>query len=73
MMESKFEKIKQNPEIFSEYYFILTSIYRKSNLFAYQNPAIQPDEELAKRGYSMYDGQFVPRLERCDLNLKKKL
>jgi len=33
------------------------------NTYAYNNPTIQPDEELYHRGYSMHRPQLVPRLK----------
>jgi len=35
---------------------------RDDEKYAYNNPSIQPDEELYQRGYLMHKGQIVPRL-----------
>jgi len=37
-------------------------IEARENKYAYNNPSIQPDEELHHRGYLMHKGQIVPRL-----------
>lgn len=34
----------------------------RENKYAYNNPSIQPDEELHHRGYLMHQGQIVPRV-----------
>lgn len=39
------------------------SNFRESK-YAYNNPTIQPDEELHHRGYLMHKGQIVPRVTR---------
>lgn len=41
--------------------------------YAYNNPTIQPDEELHHRGYLMHKGQIVPRLTRYVLNKTRYL
>jgi len=35
---------------------------KSESKYAYNNPTIQPDEELHQRGYHMHKGQLVPRL-----------
>jgi hypothetical protein len=33
------------------------ALQRRKDVHSFHNPTIQPEEELAKRGFSMYKGQ----------------
>lgn len=47
----------------------LDNFFRESK-YAYNNPSIQPDEELHYRGYLMHQGQIVPRITRYIIQYK---